>query len=93
MERYTKKVNDEIYIMNSFLERCEEGYIGDAATRLAQFEKMVLDLHEEQFLLSKKIEEYKLEGRAKSYQCRELMAKKLTNVTILNHLKQLGIIK
>lgn len=93
MQNYTVQKEEKYYIEKEYLEYNESGYYGEAATRLARFEKMVEDIKQEQIQLSKRIEEYKLEGRAKSYQCRELMAKKLTNVTILNYLKQIEIIE
>lgn len=93
MEKYTEMINNEYIIKKENLDICEEGYKGIAASRLAAFENMVIDLTNEQIALSKKIQEYKLEGKAKTYQCRELMAKKLMNTTILSHLKMLRIIE
>lgn len=59
-------------------------YTGAAADKLAAFEELYEKLAENQTLLSKKLEELRLQGKKNSVRFRELMGCKLTEQNLLS---------
>ena len=59
-----------------------------ALDRLGRFETMVEDLLNEQEILSAELASLREQGRTRSYQFREKMARKLNNNAVIVRLKQ-----
>lgn len=83
MERYTIRSAGAVSV--------EPEQLQAALERLARFEDLAFGLAGEQEEISKSLERLRGERREKTVQFRELMARKLTNTSMLLLLEQYGL--
>jgi hypothetical protein len=93
MERLTKLMgNNDSYIAEDITVNHDcNGYTGEAITKLAKFENIYEDLIASQREISKQLEKLRNEEKTKTVRFRELMFKKMTNVTIIELFKSYGL--
>jgi hypothetical protein len=92
MERLTRMLNNEFYIVDDDKVNCDDnGCSGEAITRLARFESIYDDLVVGQSKISEELEKLRNEGKTKSVRFRELMVKKMTNSNIIILFKTYGL--
>lgn len=93
MERLTRlSSNNEFYIVDDAkVHHNDNGYFGDAINKLAKFENMYEDIIAKQGEISKELEKLRYEGKTKSVRFRELMGKKMINITIIALFKTYGL--
>lgn len=73
------------------LQPSADGYTGEAAERLARFERFAADIAADQQNLAQRLEQLRAAGKKNSAQFRESLGKKLTNGAILALLKTYGL--
>jgi hypothetical protein len=92
MERLTRMLNNEFYIVDDDKVNCDDnGYSGEAISRLARFENVYDDLVASQNKISEELEKLRNEGKTKSVRFKELMVKKMTNSNIIILFKTYGL--
>jgi len=93
MERLTRVLgNHDLYVVDDLTVNHDgNGYTGAAITKLAKFENIYEDLLASQNEISKDLEKLRNEGKTKTVTFRELMVKKLNNVTIINLFQTYGL--
>ena len=92
MARLTRLLNNEFYIVDDDKVSCDDnGYSGEAISRLARFENFYDDLLASQNKISKELEKLRNEGKTKSVRFRELMGKKMINSNIVILFKTYGL--
>jgi len=92
MDRLTRMLGNNEYIADDLtLNHVENGYTGEAITRLAKFENIYEDLIASQNQIPKELETLRNEGKTKSVRFRELMVTKMTNTNIIDLFKTYGL--
>ena len=92
MERLTRMINNDLYIVDDDKVNYDDnGYSGEAISRLARFENVYDDLVASQNKISEELEKLRNEGKTKSVRFRELMVKKMTNSNIIILFKTYGL--
>ena len=81
MERYTQR-REETWVL------VEGAELSRALERLGRCEDLLSDLEREQTELSQKLEELRVQGKNKTVQFKELMARKLVNQQLRLRLEQ-----
>ena len=81
MERYTQR-REETWVLAEGTE------LSRALERLGRCEDLLSDLEREQTELSQKLEELRVQGKNKTVQFKELMARKLVNQQLRLRLEQ-----
>ena len=81
MERYTQR-REETWVL------VEGAELSRALDRLGRCEDLLSDLEREQTELAQKLEELRLQGKNKTVQFKELMARKLVNQQLRLRLEQ-----
>ena len=81
MERYTQRQADAWTLS-------EGADLSQALKRLARCEDLLSDLEREQTELSQKLEELRVQGKNRTVQFKELMARKLVNQQLRLRLEQ-----
>ena len=85
MERYTVQ-REGVWTLEA-----GEAALPKALERLARCENLLAGLEQEQAVLSEKLESLKLQGKQKTVQFRELMARKLVNQQLRLRLAEYGL--
>lgn len=92
MDRLTRMLGNNEYIADDItLNHVDNGYTGEAITRLAKFENIYEDLIASQNQIPKELEKLRNEGKTKSVRFRELMVTKMTNANIIDLFKRYGL--
>lgn len=92
MEPLTSIAQNGVHtILPNALQAGTDGYTGEAAERLARFERFARDIAGGQQNLAQKLELLRNTGKKNSAQFKELLGKKLTNGAILALLKTYGL--
>ena len=92
MDRLTRTVGKGIYAVDeSNIQHGENGYYGEAVTRLAKFENICEDLKAKQLEISKELEKLRLEGKTNTVKFRQLLTNKLANSNVLILFKSYGL--
>ena len=84
MERYTQHQSDAWTL-------AEGTELSQALDRLARCENLLADLEREQTELAQTLESLRLQGKNKTVQFKELMARKLVNQQLRLRLEQYGL--
>ena len=84
MKRYTHHQNDAWTL-------AEGTELSQALDRLARCENLLADLEREQTELAQTLESLRLQGKNKTVQFKELMARKLVNQQLRLRLEQYGL--
>jgi hypothetical protein len=91
MARITKPLGDNIYIADETkVQQLENGYSGDAISKLAKFENICEDLISKQSEISKELEKLRSEDKTHSVKFKQLLTNKLTNSNIIILFKSYG---
>ena len=85
MERYTEQ-RDGTWVLQDDLR------LPQALERLANCENLLTQLEQEQVELSQKLEQLRAQGKTKTVQFRELMARKLVNQQLRLRLERFGLL-
>ena len=85
MERYTEQRDGTWVLQDNIL-------LPQALERLAKCENLLTQLEQEQVELSQKLEQLRAQGKTKTVQFRELMARKLVNQQLRLRLEQFGLL-
>ncbi len=91
MEKLTKTAGDSNFIISSALNTTEDGFCGEAADQLAQFEQILDYLIRSQTEIPQQLDALRKEGKEKTVKFRELMAQKLANTNTMLLLKRFGV--
>jgi len=92
LTRLTRLLNNEVYIVDDDKVICDDnGYSGEAVSRLAGFENFYDDLVAGQNKISEEMEKLRNEGKTKSVRFRELMGKKMINSNFILLFKTYGL--
>ena len=93
MARLTRVLNNELYIVDDDKVSCDDnGYSGEAISRLARFEDFYDDLVAGQNKISEEMKKLRNEGKTKTVKFRELMAKKMINSNFIILFKTYGLV-
>lgn len=84
MNRLTKRLgSDNFYVPDDKVKHDENGYFGEAVSKLARFENIYDDLIAKQSEISKELEKLRSEDKTKTVKFKQLLANKMTNNNIL----------
>jgi hypothetical protein len=92
MERLTTAADCGYAAYEAYIQKCAEGYTGEAIEKLAKFENMLERLLKEQGDTAARLEKLRKEGREKSVTFKQLLAKKLTYSGMLALFESHGIV-
>lgn len=85
--------NHQTYMVSSkAVLAIEEAYAGAAITQLGHLEDLMEETQKRQQVLSKELEQLRLENKMKNYHFKEKMAEKLTNNHVLQALEKYHIL-
>lgn len=92
MDRLTKTHDNGIYIVeDAKVQHRENGYSGDAISKLAKFENICDDLISRQGEISKELEKLRSEDKIHSVKFKQLLTNKLMNNNIIILLRSYGV--
>lgn len=93
MDRLTRALEGKkTYVVDdTWIQHGENGYFGDAVTRLASFENMYDYLMAQQSEISKEMEKLRAEGKNQTVKFKQLFANKLANNNIITLFETYGI--
>lgn len=85
MVRLTRALDsNKLYVVDDTkVQHDENGYSGDAVSKLAKFENFYDDLISKQSEISKELEKLRLEGKTHSVKFKQLLVNKITNNDIM----------
>lgn len=85
MSRLTRVLDSkDLYVVDDTkIQHDENGYFGEAISKLAKYENIYDDLIAKQNEISKELEKLRFEGKTHSVKFKQLLANKLTNSNIL----------
>ena len=84
MNRLTRASgSNNFYVDDTKVQHDENGYFGDAVSKLAKFENIYEDLISKQIELSRELDKLKVEGKTHCVKFKQLLANKLTNNNII----------
>lgn len=92
MFRLTNQDKEGVFfVAQCAIEKTSSGYGGQAITKLGKIEEMVDNIEKRQQVLSKELEQLRLENKTKTYHFKEKMAEKLNNQQVLKAFERVGI--
>lgn len=77
MQRLTRAVDSGYIVDETLIQKCAEGFTGEAIEKLAKFENMLERLLKEQEETAGALEKLRKEGREKQITFKQLLARKL----------------
>lgn len=91
MAKLTTLIGNEFYLKDGKISKDNNGYFGEAVTKLGKFESFYSDLISSQTKISEELVKLRTEEKTKTVKFKELVTKKMVNNMIISQFKMNGI--